>query len=443
MSNRKVFISVLGTGNYGRCRYSSDEYISPECNYVQEATLDCIVAKEWTESDAVYILVTDNAYNMNWLDNGHTDKDSHQPIRSEGLESRLNSMQLPCNIKAVSIKDGKTEDEILSNFTIIFELLQDKDELYFDLTHGFRYLPMLVLVLGNYSKLLKGTIVKHISYGNYEMRNMQTQIAPFVNLSVLSSLQDWTTAAASYLNEGNADGITSLCKSSLSNIVKETKGQNIEAKSLNTFAKYLSEVIEERRTCRGIDIINGNSIGQVKDKLSILKRNILPAFTPIIEEIKKSISPYNSQECVMNGYRAAKWCYDNGLYQQSCTIFQENIISDLCMRFKKEWKNRTYRDMIEDSLYIVYKQLDVKDWNLTCIRKEDDEETKNNKMLNVSEIIQDQLIQEIAKIYRSFKDLRNDFNHAGMNDNSSCPLKLKYKIKEQMSELLVSLGYVD
>ena len=39
--------------------------------------------------------------------------------------------------------------------------MQDGDELYFDLTHGFRYLPMLVMVLINYSKFLKYAAEKY------------------------------------------------------------------------------------------------------------------------------------------------------------------------------------------------------------------------------------------------------------------------------------------
>lgn len=59
-------------------------------------------------------------------------------------------MNLPVEIRPVDIVDGKDEDEMWKIFNALFNELRDGDELYFDLTHSFRYIPMLVLVLGNY-----------------------------------------------------------------------------------------------------------------------------------------------------------------------------------------------------------------------------------------------------------------------------------------------------
>ena len=61
------------------------------------------------------------------------------------------------------------------------------------ITHAFRYLPMLVLVLANYAKFLKNVTVKSLTYGNYEAREGTN--APIVNLLPIAALQDWTTAA--------------------------------------------------------------------------------------------------------------------------------------------------------------------------------------------------------------------------------------------------------
>jgi hypothetical protein len=43
---RKVFISVLGTGFYGACKYVKDGFVSTETRFIQQATLEYVKAHE-------------------------------------------------------------------------------------------------------------------------------------------------------------------------------------------------------------------------------------------------------------------------------------------------------------------------------------------------------------------------------------------------------------
>jgi len=63
------------------------------------------------------------------------------------------------------IPDGKDTDEIWEIFDIIYNALEEDDNIYIDITHSFRYLPMLLLVLLNYAKYLKNIKIKQITYG--------------------------------------------------------------------------------------------------------------------------------------------------------------------------------------------------------------------------------------------------------------------------------------
>ena len=175
---RKVFISVLGTGFYEPCKYTKGSFNSSETRFIQQATLEYLkVNNDWTTKDSdgdvvdrVIILLTNGAKETNWSKD--ITKRLNYKTKSEevylGLEQVLQNMNLPCPIETITIPDGKDEDEMWAIFNAVYETLQPNDELYFDLTHSYRYLPMLVLVLGNYAKFLKGVKVKHISYGNYE-----------------------------------------------------------------------------------------------------------------------------------------------------------------------------------------------------------------------------------------------------------------------------------
>ena len=174
---RKVFISVLGTGSYKECIYALGDTQYDKTRFIQKATLQMLDVKEqWTEDDHIYIVMTDGSQEKNW----ETRTDNGEP--KIGLADTLKEMHLSTPIETIRIPDGNNEDEIWQIFSDIYKVLNDEDELYFDLTHGFRYLPMLVLVLGNYAKFLKNTIVKSITYGNYESRDKETNIAPIINI---------------------------------------------------------------------------------------------------------------------------------------------------------------------------------------------------------------------------------------------------------------------
>lgn len=205
---RKLFISFLGTNAYKECTYYDKEKEYKPTPFIQVATLEQIGAENWSESDAIRIFVTDKANELNW-DKNIKERKVHddQIIPYHGLEKELDEMHFKANVQKVPIVDGKDEDEMWQIFQTVFNEIHEKDELYIDLTHAFRYLPMLVLVLSNYAKFLKHITIRHLSYGNWEARDTVSNHAPIVDLLSLTLLQDWTTAAADFLENGYAEGL--------------------------------------------------------------------------------------------------------------------------------------------------------------------------------------------------------------------------------------------
>ena len=63
---RRVFISVLGTGFYKKCRYCKDTFISSETRFIQQALMEYHNIKSWNGSDRIFILLTDKAKSENW-----------------------------------------------------------------------------------------------------------------------------------------------------------------------------------------------------------------------------------------------------------------------------------------------------------------------------------------------------------------------------------------
>lgn len=423
---RKVFISVLGYSNYGKCFYTrlSENFKSDEVRYVQEATLQYLMTlSEWTADDCAYILLTKGAEQKNWIDNGHCEYGTNAPIQQPGLASMLETRHFPYPVIPIkNIPDGNDEKEIWTIFERVFSLIQEGDELYFDLTHGFRYLPMLILVLGNYSKLLKNVVVKSITYGNYEARNKETNEAPLIDLLALSNLQDWTSASASFLKNGNLSMLKSLCKQNLAPILKETKGTNLKAKTLNRYIDVLEEVVSDMNTCRGINILNGDNFAELINWSDQLKDVIIEPMKPVVERLKYSFQNFTPSKNIKNGYVAAKWCFDNHLYQQSLTILHETIVSHICESEGLNVAEREEREIVNMSFTIYNEKIVREKWRCEAEQIESIEKLLNNDLL-----------KSLASTFLVTTTLRNDYNHAGMRKNPAKQDKFQIKLKERLN----------
>lgn len=421
--SRKVFISVLGTSNYQECKYIADDYTSKLVRFIQEATLEYLTSgTSWTESDCAYILLTSKAYECNWVDDGQCDREG-KVIHQAGLSTRLHNMNLPFPIKTLNrLPIGNNENEIWNVFERIYQVLEEGDELYFDLTHGFRYLPMLVLVLGNYAQHLKNVKIKSITYGNFEGRNIETNEALIVNLLSLSAVQDWAFAAGQYLHDGNPTTLCELCSQELSPILRAAQGKDRAATALRRWNGLLNEVSKERQTCRGESIITSSTLQRMRTETEQIRAEIIPPLVPIFDHIQNSMNGFDTKENLNNAFFAAEWCCKNGLYQQSITLLQEYLVSVLCEKNGFDRLEEEKRDLINKALNIVFMNTEEGGWIVN----------DSDKVI-VRQLLQDQWISNkcFARLYADISDTRNDKNHSGMRSRRQplSPIQIERKIR--------------
>lgn len=423
---RKVFISVLGFSNYNECIYSKEGYNSNPVRFIQEATLGYLLQdSEWKESDSAYILLTEEAEKANWMDNGQKNRTTGEYISCEGLCTRLQKMNLPFVAQTINhLPHGNNEKEIWDIFERTFENLQEGDELYFDLTHGFRYLPMLVMVLINYSKFLKNTTVKSITYGNYESRDKEN-VAPIVDLLPLSALQDWTYAAGQFIDVGNVQRLVQLSKDKIRPIMIKSAGKDENAKNLTGFINYLSAVVDEMQTCRGINIMQATNLLKLRNLTSQLNDTFVKPLNPIFTKIENQFDGYEENNA-MNCFKAVQWCIDNGLYQQAITILLEGILTIVCLDCNVIITDRDERTLVSSVINLyLQKQLNG-NWNFSS----DYTEEQNIK---ISAYLNSSKLQTFAKVYKACSDLRNDMNHAGMRDGSINAANIKKGILKMVN----------
>lgn len=415
---RKVFISVLGTGNYKECIYASGNTQYDGTHFIQKATLQMLDVKEgWTESDRIYIIVTDGSKEQNW----ETRTDNGEP--KIGLADTLKEMHLSTPIETIRIPDGNNEDEIWQIFSDIYKVLNDEDELYFDLTHGFRYLPMMVLVLGNYAKFLKHTEVKSITYGNYESRDKETNIAPIINITPLAALQDWTNAAADYLEHGDATKLKNCADKPLITIARETKGQDQYATTLIKLSKQLYEFSNLISFNRGDEIIIGKQSEQIKALLEKADAEYIRPMGPLFKQIAKSARNFNP-DSPENMIEASRLCLDHSDFQASITLLQEGIVSMLCRKFHLDVKDKGDREIATQALNKLGLELQNKEYRPLSPYKE----------TIIKRIIDSGIISsELANQWNKITEDRNDFNHAGLRASYKDAETLRNNISSYLS----------
>lgn len=420
---RRVFLSVLGVAFYETCRYRKDDFTGSETLFVQKSLLEYLQQQEnWGgENDLVLMLLTDLARKNNWDKNLETRfcAKLQKEVAYQGLEKILLDMNL--SYQDIAIPDGKDSDEMWEIFEVIFDKLQEGDELYLDITNSFRYLPMLLVVLVNYAKLLKNVKVKAIFYGNYEARDKESNIAPIMDLLPLSVLQDWTLAASDYLRYGQVEKLFELSESSLLPILRNTETRTKDAEKLRSFVTKLKEMVEERTTCRGYAIVGSKNVRKLKCTASEIQKVTIVQLRPIFEKIKQSLNDFDAKENVLNCIKAAKWCCANKLYQQATTMLEEGLGTLLCCHYQLDYRKMANRDAIFGCISIK-------------TQNKDTEEKKPNKEL-VEKILADDSVwgnKAFVTILQKIVELRNDYNHAGFKKN---PFSAK-KVIEKIEELL-------
>ena len=427
-------MSVLGTGFYEECTYIGKNS-STRTRFIQEATLREIGADNWTEEDAAYIFLTQKAKENNWDKSRESRKRPHEDVRVpySGLERVLSGMNLKCKVIPVDIKDGKDESEMWDIFNAIYSCIEEEDELYFDLTHAFRYQPMLLLVLGNYAKFLKNVDVAYIGYGNYEGRKQiaeghpELDEAPIMNLLPISVLQDWAFAAGQFIRSGSADSVCELGRGRYVQIKREIKEGNKGIDSVKSFLVAVSSLSEEMMLCRGVKIIEGEDIARMREYESSLNKEAIPELSPLIKQITDSFSEFCAQRNAMNSFYAAQWCLEKNLFQQAVTFLRESVVSLLCDKYALSITDSAIRKVVDDVFAAKNNRMSSSELSVSNDLKPIFCKLSSDPIFDNSDFV--------AR-FCYLKDIRNDLNHSGMRDN---PANVR-NLKRQISDAVKNIG---
>lgn len=255
--NTNILVAQIGAGFYKITDYKGQQdgdKVWKETPYTFEATLKEIIDKNGKSSDGAYRLLLLGTKGSAWenlceqypceftgdisaecelLKNSEENteiflkaKQSVGKHLTAGIKKRLKNMQagLDIAVEIALIKPGKNEQELNENFNILYSAVSavldgknsDRDvvDLYFDISNGFRSIPIYVYTLYNYfAEARKEKFNMHMYYGMFDAKESDN-VAPLVNLQPVNDLMLLVNAVTEFKNCGSVVQILKVLENS-------------------------------------------------------------------------------------------------------------------------------------------------------------------------------------------------------------------------------------
>lgn len=412
---RKVFISFLGTNNYVQCRYDINGVVSAPVRFVQEALIEQ-VCKEWTEKDRILVFCTskettgeNGSKEINWLDNGQPRVT--EELEKTGLQHRLQDLQTRIGLKAQieehDIEAGFSEEEIWSIFDTIYAKLQTGDQIYFDVTHAFRSIPLFSIVLFNYSKFMMDTRLVSIMYGAFEKlgpaykvkeQPVEQRVAPVIDLTNIARLQEYNQIASSLTEFGKVKQLKEAITSNQESASDQT---------IRNLGESISELDEYIATIDLKEIKNGKFIRKFRSYYkNIRKKNILvKPISNILDELYKETEDFTEENSYRNIEAAINWTIKHDMLMQAYPLAAEYIIlrvSDMFTELKPHrLSSKQFRVFVSSILGMSEEDYMSRNWK----------DVLGEYPEVADEIADDFLVREIRPMYDLIRRSRNSLAH--------------------------------
>lgn len=469
----KHFLTVLGTGVYKETEYFCEEGRC-KTSFIQKAVLN-LKLSDWNPEDKITVFITEEAKNKNWLNRPYTKYEIEEaektgavlPEMKTGLEEILKENYEHC-IESCMIPIGADEEELWEIFKNIFETIGQDEELYIDITHALRNIPIQLLAVISYARAIKNVKVNGIYYGAYEVGKFNEngiKEAPILNLLTFLDILDWSQAANEFIKYGNSDQIVDLYN-------EQKKRIGVKQNELSKVVMELQNITHALETSRGF--YDKNNASQYKKGKSIYESykqyeetfQIMEKKDKKQQERKKqqksSIEPLNELFNIINdkvkifkadtnlelGLAAIQWAVENKRTQQGFTALEETMKTFLCNYYGFPEDDELYRDKICKSACIeLYLKLNGKQQGQLTgeIRTAIYNDWKAKKMewgiapelLEQAENIFQTIPENLLFMCHEIGDCRNSMNHFGYSNKGAYSYKdLEEKLEMYYKELL-------
>ncbi|MCL6568233.1 MAG: TIGR02221 family CRISPR-associated protein [Meiothermus silvanus] len=307
-----IILSLLGTGDYNETTYTWGRQ-KKSAQFMQQAL------SAWFPNTSLLVCATRKA------------KGKHGKVLRETIP----------NIKLINIPMGKNERQFWTIYNRIEENIPAESELVFDITHGFRSLPILALLAVAYLRAAKGVKVKHILYGAFEARVGEK--TPVLDLLPFLNMLDWASATNRFLETGDARKFRPLI---------ETKGDRPLNVYLNSAVKELDSLSQALATNRALR--SGELAQKVQEKLLKAQQGeweprheplklLLPRLADSLALLSRD-GQGSQEEQLRQCFGQVEWLLQNQQFEKALGLAREWMVSFTQLRRQGSWQPIGYKE---------------------------------------------------------------------------------------------------
>lgn len=319
-------ISFLGYTQPGQ-EYRKTTYVfeRQECTsaFMAEATA------RFFKPDLLLVLTTPEARKQNFPD----------------LQKHIHAIET-VPVQPVDIPSGKTEEELWMIFDAIAQQIEQDDEIIFDITNGFRSLPVLAFLAASYIRVVRKAQVARMVYGAFDAK--EDGKTPVFDLTPFVKLLDWTIATDAFLKYGRADELRELvaeaARTSSQLGSTDTLGQVAEKLQTLTAALQTSRPTEVMETAHGLK----EEIDRNRSKEAASARPFHLLFDKISEEyglfdLNQPLSQVRKREIIEKQLEMIQWYINKRLFVQAITLVREWLVSLVILEEGDQFSTKSHR----------------------------------------------------------------------------------------------------
>ncbi|MFS8857951.1 TIGR02221 family CRISPR-associated protein [Synechococcus sp. H55.7] len=415
----KTLLTTLGTGDYTETVYCFGERRAEKTCYVAKALCQLF------EIDRIILLLTEEARAKHW--------------------SRLQE-DLPPHVEKVAkaIPEGKTEAETWAIFDMLVDSIEPNTRLFFDITHAFRSIPLLVLLGAALLRKAKNVEIQGLYYGLYRPGQAET---PIIDLTPALRLLDWLTATDKFISTGSALELGQLLDRVHGDFYRQQR-PGPKPTRLQSFGQAIRDISRCLELVRPVSLQEdlrklqrhstqelAEEVGQFAKPFGLLLQSIQDSYSQLALPAEKAADP---QAQVQKHFQLLRWYVEKRFTTQALLLAREWVVSALCLcEGIQNYREREARQGIEHQLGSLIPREEQLLGDPPATGSLIQQEEQPQSLPPIAAHVPD--VQQLADLWSRLSPYRNDVAHVQMNRQPLSSEKLESFVLQDLLPKLEAL----
>jgi len=349
-------------------------------------------------------------------------------VRSHPNLAQLRERVPPDRLTVVPIPEGHTEEELWDIFSALTEVVAEREEVVFDITHSFRSIPFLTFLAAAYLRAARRARIRAVVYGAYDARPKDDPgPRPVFDLTPFVSLLDWLAATNQFIHTGDAQYLARLLRQ---------EGAARRSGALKHAGETLEPFSLAVMLCRPLEVMRdaGRMENMLKRAAGVMAQWARP-FTVMADRIQAEYGKYNLPDPIgdvaaslRHQLSIIRWYAEHGQIIQAVTLAREWVVTAVGMQLQGSFILATdEREKIERGLSGLCRVAQGR--SFPC------------ELNEVGRALQSwPEAQAIRDLWNQLSTVRNDLDHAGMKPGPMKAATLRRTTQEEILPALEALA---